>query len=189
MKSELEETLKSIQDRLIQLKNKCIVEDYSTLESTMDTVNVLLDFGWDLYCEFFDLAKLYFEHGLSRDELQNGKYSALIKSIASLIIDNEPLLHRIISSYADFRIGMDEYKPVLEMDLDLRSGAQFMYDLFTGISEETDAVLNRIKEDLFENFDNKLEIVSSHEGFSVKKEEIPEWIPKDHVWWFLASEL
>ncbi len=114
---------------------------------------------------------------------------SLSKETAQFISDNKDWLLLYLCDYTDTIIVDCDY--FLKRDqLVIRSGIQFMFDLFSGIdipnqrsTTSVDSIFDYLKFQTIESIDRNIKI-SKENFFNIKKEEIPEGIPSSHHWWF-----
>jgi hypothetical protein len=114
---------------------------------------------------------------------------SLSKETVQLISDNKDWLLLYLCDYTDTIIVDPDY--FLKRDqLVVRSGIQFMFDLFSGIdipnqrpTTSVDSIFDYLKFQTIEDIDTNIKN-SKENYFNIKKSEIPEGVPASHHWWF-----
>ena len=120
-----------------------------------------------------------------KDANSNDVIISLSKETVQLISDNKDWLLLYLCDYTDTIIVDPDY--FLKQDqLVVRSGVQFMFDLFSGIdlpnqtpSTSVDSIFDYLKFQTIESIDTNIKN-SKENYFNVKKSEIPA----SHHWWF-----
>lgn len=80
-------------------------------------------------------------------------------------------------------MSLDEYETIENESCVVRSGAQFMLDLFRGIDSELDEMLVIFNDETICDIDSKIRIAKQVDKFKLRKEEIPSNILTTHLWW------
>ena len=105
----------------------------------------LVNVGSDLFQEFFKVGLLASIENIKsfKDLTKNDEeLSKLVKDVATLIADDENWIYRFLSGYPYFRIHIDEYEYIDDDVCQVRSGVQFMLDLFKGVDTNADMVID-----------------------------------------------
>ena len=181
------EALKSVRSHLTDMKNSHLAKkEANEPEVGYDFRMELLNNGISLFKQFFELGcEANIENINSFKNIANNDYlKTLVSEIASLIVENEVWLNRFLSCYPYLVIQIEEYEYIDEDECQIRSGVQFMLDLFKGVDDNADIILNTFNEDLVTDFDARIKLAKELTSFNVKKEDVPCSIPQNHTWWF-----
>lgn len=150
------------------------------------------------------LEKLLIRMFLNFNEVGSSLYSDFIKSPPTTIEDQVIPLRMIIMQQVTKHAGwFKRYIPAIphfqityefissEIDIyRVRSGVQYLFDKFIGISSEFDSILANIKEHscLEDDYDVKLRSwLYSTCYYPLSTDEIPQNTSHTHWWWFLNS--
>ena len=147
--------------------------------------------GLDLFENFFEIGceaskqNIKSFKNLNQIEL-NEEQKLSIKKACELIADTENWLYRFLLFYPGSCIQVDEYE-IYDKDIcQIRSGMQFMFDLFKGVDEKMDKTLDYfIEEELLNDIDSKIKIAKEFNRIRVKSVDKPNTIPASHDWWIV----
>lgn len=162
----------------------------------------LLDEGRELFATFCELgcaANQQHITNLKSINNNNNPAAEFVNPTAQLIADNQDWFLLFLTKYPD-TISIDDVSFVNATDLKVRSGVQFMFELYKDV-EVTDpgskynykSVANKrirlaeifdyLKEPLAD-LDAQIKL-SQDNWFNIKNEEIPANMPTTHRWWRL----
>lgn len=183
--------LKNVISRLMVVKTQHLgkKKPTSSLEAMSTFESELLEVGYGLFVGFFEMgcaASVQKINSFKQIQIvNNNELKPLVRNIQGLIFDTEEWLHRFLGNYPDFVIRIDEHETIDKGVCQVRSGLQFMLDLFKGTGgEKLDESLKFIEDDILEYFDVKIKSAKEHVKFLVTEDDIPDSLPKSHVWWF-----
>ena len=152
--------------------------------------------GRELFASFCDLGCAAEQQNIkSLKPISN----ELVKTTAQLLADNQDWLLLFLTEYPD-TIPIEEYSFVTVADLKVRSGLEFMLELYKdievvdpGSKYNHNSIQNRkvllgevfsyLKEPLAD-LDAQIKLSQKH-WFNIKKEEIPACMPTTHRWWWI----
>ena len=182
------ESLKKVTQQLQTIKQDHVntEERDNAFERKLDLPIHLLNPGIKLFTEFVELGReaLALEINSFKQICREDDVNTEIHIIADLIVDLEDWIYHFFSSFTDHRIEYDEYWYHHEDACTVRSGFQFMLDLFSGIgNEKLDGTFKLLQNDLQPWFDERMELSKKLSNFKNNK-PVAEFIPKSHVWWF-----
>ena len=140
----------------------------------------------DIFHQFFRLGCVANEQKFeSFKNSNNSKINSLVQNIVQLIWEHDKWLYFSVSDYPPEYLQTDEPELIDNRQFEVRSGVQFMFNLFHGIDENLDIFLEDFKLNIFPEFDIRIQIVK---GYGIKHQfSDDEWtskIPKHHTWWF-----
>ena len=185
----LSEGLKILVSRLTTIKVQHLNKPrpVNSPESISKAEAELLETGNDLFTQFFNVGCQANKENLTsfRNSNQTQNLEPLVSNAGQLIVDTENWLHRFLCNYPDFRIHIDEHESIDKDVCIVRSGLQFMLDLFKGTNTtKLDDTLRYIEEEAVSDFDAKIKLGKEHTRFTVREADVPDHVPKTHVWWF-----
>ncbi|CAF0772206.1 unnamed protein product [Brachionus calyciflorus] len=164
------------------LNIKCSYDD--DIETILIRKKNLGDVGSDLFEKFCELGCEATKLKLtSFKSVEDEEIKFLVEKISTLLVEIYPWLNNYLPNYPFMFIYIDEYESVGIDACEVRSGFQFMLDLFKGINPKLDDILQKLDEAATEDFDKKIKFGKEWNKFEVEKEDIPEFIPKHHIWW------
>lgn len=142
----------------------------------------ILKEGNNLFRQFFNLGIAATDQNIS--DLKNYQNDDLIKDVSNLIVDDKDWILFYLSAYVDFCVDFYEFDSIGKEVLEIRSGYQFMIDLFKECNENIDDVLKTFHQEIGQDFDKKLLASKECDSLDVNQNEIPRSVPKNHCWWF-----
>jgi hypothetical protein len=137
--------------------------------------------GEQLFKQFFQLGcqacrdQVFFFKDLNDPE---------VKASGQLIVEIENWLYSFLSSYPHSKIIIDEHESLENDALEVRSGFQFMLDMYKGVDEQLDSTLATLRDDLTGEFDGQIRLAQQHIEKRIVKDEWYTSIPQSHTWWF-----
>jgi hypothetical protein len=145
----------------------------------------LIGMGVELFGEFYNVGyeasklKIY-----SFKDTKDQEIVGLVKNTTDLIIDISDWIRRFLCSYPDVCIVIDKYEYIDARTCSFRSGVQFMFDLFVGLNDVLDKKFQCLYDETMSDIDEKLRDAKKYTEFRVRKEDIPDYVPQTHTWWF-----
>lgn len=179
---DLIDCLKDIQVR----SNKQTITVYANLdewddyrqESLRDCVNLFS-------INFFKIGLQASKENISSfQKIEKQELRRLIETCAQLIEELSETIYDILSIYKDSHLVDFDESIEGTWVCPVRSGVQFMFDLFRGCYESLDRAFAEIEDDVCKEYDSFIQLSIEHDTFDLKKHEIPTGVPESHYWWF-----
>ena len=152
-----------------------------------NTFIVSLDeLGQKVFRQFFHIGCVANELKLrSFKNLNNRQINELVQNIVQMILENDRWLADYLGDYPLTRINIDDYQLISNGVFEVRSGLQFMIDLFLGLDDKLDLILNDHNIGLTPDFDRPIQLIKNEFNikYQIKKNEWTDKIPKHHTWW------
>lgn len=184
----IQNKLESIKECLIKIKNDNLQQvNLNIKESTNAKKRVdILKEGRNLFLKFFELGIVANQENISSlKEISTDQIRNLIKDVSNLIVDDKDWIFFYLSAYLDFCVDFYEFDSIGKDVLEIRSGYQFMTDLFRECNENIDSVFKKFYAEIGQDFDKKLIDSKEYGTLEINKEEtLTQNIPKNHRWWF-----
>ena len=142
--------------------------------------------GADLFKKFFQVGIEAQKEKINR--FQNNNISTEVKILVNetitLILDLKDWIKEFLIFYPIIEFRYDEFESLGEDKCEVRSGFEFMLDLFMNLNEQSEVFFKSLEPDIKPDFDYKIEHAKKCIEFTVEPEDISEFVPKSHVWWF-----
>ncbi|RNA11686.1 hypothetical protein BpHYR1_012505 [Brachionus plicatilis] len=183
----IQSILVPIRQRLLKIKNDNLHQiNINIKESTNSKTRIdILKEGTDLFKQFLNLGIVANKENVNcLKSVQNGDLKNLVKDVSNLIVDDKDWLLYYLSAYLDFCVDFYEYDSIGKEVLEIRSGYQFMIDLFKGCNENIDLEFQKFSYEIGEDFDKKLLGSKEYGTLKVIEKDMPRDIPTNHCWWF-----
>jgi len=181
----LSERLTAVISRLVVIKSQHLNKQKSTISSSSisNAESELVEVGSDLFEQFFHLGCQASRENLK--SLRNLKnMDSLVANASKLIVENEKWLNRFLCSYPGFSIHFDEHDFIGKDVCIVRSGFQFLLDLFKDSNEEVNDTLKFLEDESVAEFDHRIRLAKECTEFKVRTEDVPDLVPRTHFWWF-----
>ncbi len=182
---EVAEMLKNIKMNHMEVK-----PTNDNLRLMLNQASEVLDLGSNLFekfceagCEAAKQEINSFKNLKNQEEIKS-----IVNEIADLIVDTEFWLHRFLFAYPGLFINIDDGEFVSIDQCEVRSGFQFMLDLFKDLNSNLDCALENLEKRSRDKFDSTLDLAKKYTEFRVNAEDVPECIPAHHKWWFPLSD-
>lgn len=184
----LSQALRTLSSKLTNIKlNHLNKPKPSGIEAEHSYFTEMINTGNDLFTQFFGVGILAAQLGISSFSNLNAASQADLKALsienAKLITETENWIYRYMSVYPDIVMVLDEYETIENESCVVRSGAQFMFDLFKGLNTQLDDMLSAFKKETVCDIDSKINMAKKLNKFKLRLEEIPSNIPNNHLWW------
>ncbi|CAF0763210.1 unnamed protein product [Brachionus calyciflorus] len=183
-----------LKNSIIQVKNSLIKIKYDNLHQISSGIEEdllkknrvdILKRGQKLFNEFYQLGIEARKENLENfKDVQVSELKTLIKEVVQLIVDDKDWILAFICCYLDFSLEFSEFESVGKDVLEIRSGYQFIFDLFKEC-DDIEPALKTLNDEIRNDFDKKLKCSKECETLVIDKNDIPNNIPKSHSWWFL----
>ena len=179
-------SLKKLLAKLEDITIICLNESLPDHDKECD-LQIMVKNGKQLFYEFFNVGcEANKENITSFGNINNCEYQIEIMNIADKIVNIENWLYAYLLCFPGFGIQVEEHEFDEKCVCEIRSGIQFMLDLFIDTSESVNLALKSFNDDeLIDDIDSKIKYARDCGEFKVSCQEIPMLIPKSHVWWFL----
>ncbi len=181
----LSERLTAVISRLVVIKSQHLNKQKSTISSSSisNAESELVEVGSDLFEQFFHLGCQASRENLK--SLRNLKnMDSLVANASKLIVENEKWLNRFLCCYPGFSIHFDEHDFIGKDVCIVRSGFQFLLDLFKDSNEEVNDTLKFLEDESVAEFDHRIRLAKECTAFKVRTEDVPDLVPRTHFWWF-----
>ena len=180
----LKKLLAKLEDtKIILLKRR--IPDHDTKYD----FQILIKNGKQLFYQFFEVGCEAIKVNITSFGIitNNSEYQVVIMNIADRIADIKDYLYDYLDCYSDVCVQI--YESQHEFDektvCEIRSGIQFMLDLFMGTSESVYLAFKNFNDDeLIDDIDCSINYARDCGEFKVPCQEISILIPKSHAWWF-----
>jgi hypothetical protein len=142
----------------------------------------LINQGCDLFVDFYDLGSLCSFYQVDRNHiLESKELLDLYSTIGVLLVRNKDWINGFVKTYAEYM--QSESRLEDNNDLQIRSGLQFMYDLFYDLNQQIDSALDNLKLDAFTSVDKAIQRLRSQSKTlqDDRGQHLP--IPSTHHWW------
>lgn len=183
--SALVEILKEIESKLLSIKANNLEKRFpSELFDMLKARDEHRRIGSKLFYDFYKLGCQAFSSGISSFKEDNQLLHQHATIVGQLIVDTKLFLYRYLFIFPNFVTIIDEYCCVEVQQCQLRSGIQFMFDLFIDIGNESlDLTIKRMKHRHLYYIDGKINFAKMMNKFRVSKDDIPS-LPDSHTWWY-----
>lgn len=147
----------------------------------------LVNRGEKVFKQFFLVGcQAIAENVTSFKDLTCEPLAGLVQDTGRLIVDVQTWLLDFLGNYPYLKIHIDEYEEIDNDAMEVRSGFQFMLDLFKGVdAKNLDVALDNLMKEIVDFFDSRIrlakELIEVHTNLNG---EMHSHIPKSHTWWF-----
>ena len=161
-------SLKKLLAKLDDIKLICLNERLPDHDQELD-FQIMVKNGKQLFHQFFKVGcEANKENITSFGNINNCEYKIVIKNIADIIVDIKDWLYAYLLCFTGFGIQVDQHEFDEKCVCEIRSGIQFMLDLFMDTSEMVDLAFKSFNDDeLIDDIDNKIKCARDCGEFKV----------------------